>query len=161
RSKSDTRVRSVSNVKCALIGACEITARNLVVRMLRVAAAGGVMILSSNSTRRALTACAAVFFVMASTPAFKQVTLRASGALYTVIDLGALNCCYDWINASAALAINGHGDVAGLTSSPTDPSRTIPFVYQNGTMTAISDSYGWATSINDAGEVTGFVFTPG
>jgi uncharacterized membrane protein len=119
------------------------------------------MILDSIRTRRALVVCAAVFFVTVATPAFKPVTLRASGALYTVTDLGALNCCYTWIYASAATAINAHGDVAGFTSSPTDPSRTIPFVYQNGTMTAISDNYGWATSINDSGEVTGFVLLPG
>src|SRR5205085_669856 len=39
--------------------------------------------------------------------------------------------------------------------------RWIPSAYQNGTMTAITDNYGWATSINDAGEVTGFVLLPG
>ncbi len=119
------------------------------------------MILDSNPTRRALVVCAAVFFVTVATPVFKPVTLRASGALYTVTDLGALNCCTDWIYASAATAINAHGDIVGITSSPTDPLRTIPFVYQNGTMTAISDNYGWATSINDAGEVTGFFLVPG
>jgi probable HAF family extracellular repeat protein len=129
--------------------------------MLRFAASGGFMTSDSICTRRALVACAAAFVLTVATPAFKPVTLRASGALYTVTDLGALNCCYDWVYASAALAINAHGDVAGFTSSPTDPSRTIPFVYQNGTMTAISDNYGWATSINDSGEVTGFVLLPG
>lgn len=119
------------------------------------------MTLDSTRTRRALVVCAALFVLTVATPAFKPVTLRASGALYTVTDLGALNCCYDWVYASAAMAINAHGDVAGFTSSPTDPLRTIPFVYQNGTMTAISDNYGWATSINDAGEVTGFFLVPG
>src|SRR5256885_2319803 len=129
--------------------------------MLRFAAPGGFMALDSIRTRRALVVCAAAFLFTVATPAFKPVTLRASGALYTVTDLGALNCCYDWVYASAALAINAQGNVAGFTSSPNDPSRTIPFVYQNGTMTAITDNYGWATSINDAGEVTGFVLLPG
>jgi probable HAF family extracellular repeat protein len=129
--------------------------------MLRFAAAGGVMILDSVRTRRAVVVCAAVFAVTVATPAFKPVALRASGALYTVTDLGALNCCYPWIHASGATAINAHGDVVGYTASPTDPSRTIPFIYQDGTMTAISDNYGRATSINDAGEVTGFVLLPG
>ena len=119
------------------------------------------MTIDSTRTRGAFVVCAAAFLLTVAVPALKPVTLRASGALYTVTDLGALNCCYDWIYASAAIAINAHGDVAGFTSSPTDPSRTIPFVYQNGTMTAISDNYGWATSINDAGEVTGFVLLPG
>ena len=49
--------------------------------------------------------------------------------------------------------------MAGLTSSPSDPQRQVPFVYHNGTMTMISDSYGWAAGINDARQVTG-VFTP-
>ena len=119
------------------------------------------MILDSTRTRRTLVACAALSLWTVATPVFKPVTLNASGALYTLTDLGALNCCYSWINASSALAINAHGDVAGFTSSPTDPSRTIPFVYQNGTMTPISDNYGWATGINDDGEVTGFVLLPG
>src|SRR5262245_4868370 len=105
-------------------------------------------------------ACAALFLALVM-PAIQPSTLQASGALYRVTDLGALNCCYDAIYASAALAVNAHGDVAGFTASPTDASRTIPFVYQNGTMTAISDNYGWATSINDVGDVTGFVLLPG
>jgi probable HAF family extracellular repeat protein len=129
--------------------------------MLRFAAPGGFMLLDSIRTRRALVVCAAAFLLRVATSAFKPVTVTASGALYTVTDLGALNCCYDWVYASAALAINAQGAVAGFTSSPTDPSRTIPFVYQNGTMTVISDNYGWATGINDAGEVTGFVQLPG
>jgi len=111
--------------------------------------------------RRALVVCTAVFFATVAIPAFKPVTLRASGALYTVTDLGALNCCTSWIFASGAMAINAHGDVAGNTSSPTDALRQVPFVYQNGTMTAITDIDGWATSINDAGEVTGAFFPPG
>ena len=118
------------------------------------------MIPDPTRIRRARIVLAAMLFAIA-VPAFKSVTLRASGALYTVTDLGALNCCYDGVYASQALAINAHGDVAGFALSPTDPSRTIPFVYQNGTMTAIVDAYGWATSINDAGEVTGFVLLPG
>ena len=74
------------------------------------------MIQDSNRTRRALAVCAAVFSLAVAAPSFKPITLRASSALYTVTDLGALNCYYDWINASVALAINGHGDVAGFTS---------------------------------------------
>ena len=114
-----------------------------------------------STRRRAIVVCLALSALTVATPAFRPVTLRASGALYNVTDLGALNCCYDWVYASAALAINAHGDVAGFTSSPTDPLRTIPFIYQNGTMTPITDNYGWATSINDAGEVTGFFLLPG
>ena len=58
----------------------------------------------------------ALFLLTVATPALKLVTLKASGALYTVTDR---------------------------------------------TMTPIGDNYGWATSINDAGEVTGFFLLPG
>jgi probable HAF family extracellular repeat protein len=37
----------------------------------------------------------------------------------------------------------------------------MPFVYRDGTMTAITDNFGWPTSINDAGEVTGCFLVPG
>src|SRR5688572_3202291 len=114
----------------------------------------------SARARRALVICVALVPITAAS-AFTPATLRASGALYTVTDLGALNCCYNWIQASAGTAINAHGEVAGSTSSPTDPLRPIPFVYRNGTMTPITDNYGWATSINDFGEVTGFFLVPG
>lgn len=85
--------------------------------------------------------------------------LKASDVLYTVTDLGALNCCASGSPASAAAAVNAQGDVVGSTSSPTDPTRLVPFLYHDGTMTMLSDTYGWAAGINDAGQVTG-VFTP-
>ena len=94
-------------------------------------------------------------------PLYGPRTLKANDVLYTVTDLGALNCCYDWHAASAASSVNAHGDVAGLTSSPTDPQHMVPFVYHDGVMTAISDNRGWAAGINDAGEVTGVVTPPG
>ena len=104
---------------------------------------------------------AAIAIVAAAHVGFKAVPLVAEGVRYTVTDLGAAGCCYEWIRGSSALAVNAHGDVAGITSSPTDPLRQVPFVYRNGTMTVISDNYGWATGINDAGQVTGFVQLPG
>ena len=119
------------------------------------------MILRSIRIRRALVVWTAIFFVIVATPAFRPVTLRASGALYTVTDLGALNCCTSWIFASGATAINAHRDVAGNTSSPTDALRQVPFVYQNGTMTAITDIDGWATSINDARQIAGTCYLDG
>src|SRR5262245_23903396 len=122
-----------------------------------VSARGHVMIRHSSRRLRPPVACAALFLVALVMPAIRPSMLQASGALYRVTDLGALNCCYDAIYASAALAVNAHGDVAGFTASPTDASRTIPFVYQNGTMTALSDNYGWGTSINGVGDVNGVV----
>src|SRR5512138_1089215 len=94
-------------------------------------------------------------------PVFGPGTLKANDVLYTVTDLGALNCCYQWYEGSAALAVNAHGDVAGVTSSPTDPQRMVPFVYHEGAMTAIGDDFGWAAGINDAAQVTGVVGPPG
>jgi probable HAF family extracellular repeat protein len=90
-----------------------------------------------------------------------SVPVKASTALYSIADLGSLGCCAMWAWESSALGINSVGDVAGVTTSPTDPSMTVPFIYHNGTMTAIRDSYGWATGINDARQVTGFVLLPG
>ena len=107
---------------------------------------------------KSVTAIAAAAVTLFS---LKAVRLVADQAQYTVTDLGAAGCCYDWIRGSAALGINANGDVAGFTSSPTDPLIVVPFVYRNATMTVISDNYGWATSINDAGQVTGFVQLPG
>jgi probable HAF family extracellular repeat protein len=114
-----------------------------------------MMIRQSARVRLVLIAAAVL---SATFPA--QTPLHADDVLYTVSDLGAFACCDGW-GASRALAINAHGDIAGEAASPDDPSRSIPFVYQHGTMTAISDHYGWATGINDSGQVTGFVVQPG
>jgi hypothetical protein len=38
-----------------------------------------------------------------------------------------------------------------------DEDFVSPFVYENGTMTLISPLFGWATGINDVGQVTGFL----
>jgi len=114
---------------------------------------------SSGRTLRFVSGAAALVVFTFVLPLVQPGALKANDVLYTVRDLGALNCCYSWSAASAALALNAHGDVAGLTSSPSDSQRQVPFVYHNGTMTMISDTYGWAAGINDARQVTG-VFTP-
>lgn len=112
------------------------------------------------SSRRVVGIALVGFFAFALPPVIGG-SLKANDILYTVTDLGALGCCYQWSQASAAFALNAHGDVAGATSSPTDPQRMIPFVYQNGAMTAISTDVGWASGINDAGQVTGNVLPAG
>src|SRR5688572_28584649 len=108
----------------------------------------------SGRTVRLITGAASLdlftFFVPSRT-----ATLKANDVLYTVTDLGALNCCSDCNPVSAALSVNAHGDMAGVTLSLTDPQRQVPFVYRNGTMTMLSDTYGWAAGIIDAGQVTG------
>jgi probable HAF family extracellular repeat protein len=82
--------------------------------------------------RAALVACTLAILGVRSGP------VKANTALYTVSDLGALGCCRDWIWASTALALNNAGDVVGTATSPTDPSRALPFIYRDGTMTAIT-----------------------
>ena len=114
---------------------------------------------SSDRTLRFVSGAAALVVFTFVLPLVQPGALKSNDVLFTVKDLGALNCCYSWSAASAALALNAHGDVAGLTSSPSDSQRQVPFVYHNGTMTMISDTYGWAAGINDARQVTG-VFTP-
>jgi probable HAF family extracellular repeat protein len=120
---------------------------------------GSGPIAPSSRTLRFVAGAAALVVFTFVLPLVRPGTLKANDVLYPVKDLGALNCCYGWYAASAALAMNAHGDVAGVTSSPTDRQRQVPFVYHDGTMTMISDTYGWAAGINDAGQVTG-VFTP-
>jgi probable HAF family extracellular repeat protein len=90
-----------------------------------------------------------------------SVPVKASTALYSITDLGSLGCCAWWVWESTALGINNVGDVVGVTTSPTDPTNTVPFIYHADTMTPIRDSYGWATGINDAGQATGFLAVPG
>jgi probable HAF family extracellular repeat protein len=117
------------------------------------------MSISSRTLRSiaGVVALAAFAFV----PLFRPARVKANEVLYTVTDLGALNCCSGWYEASAALAVNVHGDVVGVTASPADPQRRVPFVYRNGRMTLITDAYGWASGINDAGQVTGVFIPPG
>lgn len=115
----------------------------------------------SSRTLRFVAGAVALVVLPFALPLFRPTTLKANDVLYTVTDLGALNCCSGWYEASAALAVNAHGDVAGVTSSPTDPLRRVPFVYHDGIMTAIGDNPGWASGINDAGQVAGVVVPPG
>jgi probable HAF family extracellular repeat protein len=117
--------------------------------------------MSSRPTLRHVAGTAAIVALTFGLPVFQRGTVKANDVQYTVTDLGALNCCYSWSEASAGLAVNAHGHVAGMTSSPTDPQLRVPFVYRDGTMTLISDNYGWAAGINDAGQVTGVVTAPG
>jgi probable HAF family extracellular repeat protein len=99
--------------------------------------------------------CALAVLAGTSTP------VKADTALYTLTDLGSLGCCNWWIWESSALALNNAGDVVGVTTSPTDPSVTVPFIYRNGRMTAITDWAGEARGINEAGQVTGGARPPG
>ena len=87
--------------------------------------------------------------------------VKATTALYTLTDLGSLGCCNWWIWESSALAVNNSGVVVGTTTSPTDPSVTVPFIYRDGTMTAITDWSGEARGINDAGQAIGGATPPG
>ena len=86
--------------------------------------------------------------------------VRATTALYTVTDLGSLGCCWSWIWESTASGINNAGEIVGSTTSPTDPTHTVPFIYRNGTMTAMTTVAGFAHAINDAGDATGMIYTP-
>lgn len=47
------------------------------------------------------------------------------------------------------------------STSASDPNMVVPFIHRNGVMTAIGDAGGWATAINDAAQVTGFVYVEG
>src|SRR5690349_11847799 len=103
---------------------------------------------------------AAVVGCALATLSVRPAPVKASTALYTITDLGSLACCRDWIWESTALDVNNAGDVVGTTTSPADPSMTLPFIYHDGTMTAITDWTGEARGINDAGQVTGGAAPP-
>ena len=87
--------------------------------------------------------------------------MKASTVSYTLIDLGSLGCCNYWIWESAATGLNNAGEVVGVTTSPVDPSLTLPFIYSNGVMTAMTDWTGGATAINENGQATGYAAPPG
>lgn len=105
---------------------------------------------------RAATVASAVAIV-ASTPA----PVTADSPMYALTDLGSLGCCNWWIWESSALGLNNAGEVVGVTTSPTDPTVMLPFIYRNGQMTALTDWAGEARAINDAGVVTGAARPPG
>ena len=83
------------------------------------------------------------------------VRIQADSPTYTVADLGTLGGC-----VSMAKAVNNSGDVVGYSLNASEPMER-PFIYRNGAMSAVSDSFGWATGINDLGQATGFVWLPG
>lgn len=86
---------------------------------------------------------------------FASVAIQADSPTYTVADLGTLGGC-----VSMAKAINNNGDIVGYSLNAAEPMER-PFIYRDGMMSAVSDSFGWATGINDAGQATGFVWLPG
>jgi probable HAF family extracellular repeat protein len=98
---------------------------------------------------------------VAAAIAIAAVPVGGNNVLYTIVDLGTLvNCCGNGIESSA-LGINNAGAVAGFTETTLGNEDLVsPFIYQNGEMALISTSFGWATGINDEGQVTGFVQFP-
>lgn len=76
-------------------------------------------------------------------------------------DLGVLGG-----DTSTAYAINDHGAVVGQSSlrpfNPQAPDpNTYAFMYQNGSMTQLSNNFSSARSINAGGEATGYSFVSG
>src|SRR5262245_46822337 len=119
-------------------------------------APGGRMLVQFGAARRALLLGAiSVLFTLVAL-VLGPAPLTASSALYTVADLGALDCC----PGSIARAINIHGEVVGEVQTLTDPQLTYPFIYENGQMRMIGALQGSGVGINDAGQATGWVWTP-
>ncbi len=76
---------------------------------------------------------------------------------YTITDLGSLyGCCTD-ADESYAAGINNAGDVVGSALTPVSEYHPVPFIYRNGRMAAITRATGYATAINNAGHVTGYI----
>lgn len=76
---------------------------------------------------------------------------HASTSLYSIPDLGALGSTASaqrW--DSAASSISNAGIIVGWTTSASDPTARVPFIYSGGTMTAISGDFGAATRVNES-----------
>jgi len=78
--------------------------------------------------------------------------VRAIDTTYTLTDLGTLSggLC------SEGLAVNNAGQVAGFTTVDGTDNEERPFLFKDGVMTQLAAGFGWATSINDAGQTVGF-----
>jgi len=76
---------------------------------------------------------------------------------YTITDLGSLYGCCTSDDESAAVGINNAGDVVGWSLTQLGEYHPVPFIYRNGQMTAITTTEGYATAINNAGQVTGYI----
>jgi probable HAF family extracellular repeat protein len=90
------------------------------------------------------------------------VTLDAASASaqaqrYTIADLGSLYGCCTSEDESYAAGINNAGDVVGSALTPVGEYHPVPFIYRNGRMAAITSATGYATAINNAGQVTGYI----
>ena len=92
---------------------------------------------------------------------FESTILAAP--LYHVTDLGVLSGSL----GSVAYGVNNHGWVVGKAYGVTDSTNERAFLFKDGTMTDLGNLGGTlngidhtvATSINDAGQITGYSFT--
>jgi probable HAF family extracellular repeat protein len=90
----------------------------------------------------------------------------ANTQLYTVEDLGTLpGTSTGFTSFMSVTDINDAGDLAGCAGWFVDPVLGSevwrPFVYTNGEMRQLTDRFGCANGINDAGQATGFAYFGG
>jgi len=95
------------------------------------------------------------FAALAAT--LNAVPASAQAQRYTITDLGSLYGCCTTDDESYAVGINNAGDVVGSALTPVSAYHPVPFIYRNGRMVAITDALGYATAINTAGHVAGYV----
>ena len=122
--------------------------------LLRKAAPGKAIIMQTNSIFR---------FAPLAVLTLLSGTAQAQQPAYTFQDLGTLGG-----GSASANAVNNHGEVVGY--STTADGRTRPFLYSNGVMRDLGTLYspftvgyipadrGYATGLNDNGEVVGTTF---
>lgn len=94
--------------------------------------------------------CAGLLALSIATP----TALWAQAPAYTFLNLGTLGG-----PTSEAMAVNNLGQVAGRADLIEEQAR--PFQFTDGVMTALTADFGWATGINDSGQVAGFALLPG
>jgi probable HAF family extracellular repeat protein len=80
-----------------------------------------------------------------------------SAQRYTITDLGSLYGCCTSDDESYAAGINNAGDVVGSSLTQRGEYHSVPFLYRNGRMSALTSAAGYATAINNAGHVTGYI----
>jgi probable HAF family extracellular repeat protein len=93
--------------------------------------------------------CTVFFAALAALPT------PARAQSYTVTNLGSFG------GRSEALSVNNAGFVAGYSATSDSDDELKPFLYDGNSLRDLTGSYGLATGINDAGQVTGFAQFPG
>jgi probable HAF family extracellular repeat protein len=88
-------------------------------------------------------------------------SVGADDIRYTVTDLGSLHTCPDCDDESGPAGINEAGVVVGFSLTCSAEYHPVPFAYRNGVIQALTTDSGFATAINESGDIAGYFNRPG